>query len=807
VSTGVSVIQRVRSVDLLVVDQALAALMTAGALVDASSQLHHGLNALGVVPLVALTGSVAWRRRDPVLSTLVAVTGFAAFVRATGYAGDGAFEVAAIALNFYLLGRRARGRERTLACVGVFAYWLVGVAVVAYSVPGGSVSKVLGPWVMVGALPFAVGRVLDARRTRAQTLETSTARLEHEQHARARRAALEERNRMARELHDVIAHNVSVMVVQTSAARRVAHAQPDAARTALRAVEQAGRDALVELRRIVGVLRRQPDELGGSVSPGLSQLNALVDRSRGAGLEVELRVEGSPGPIPPGVDLVAYRVLQEALTNVLKHAGGARADVTVRFGTHELELAVLDPGAGSAPVGGSRAGSGHGLIGMNERVALYGGELHAGRRAGGGFEVRARIPLNAGPTPAAPLNSSEADWDASMVAAGPGPPWRWLDPSLAVVLLVVLEVSVLTASHPRGPLLANMALAAGMALAAIWRRRSPLLFALALAVLALIGSWLLTPVTGLAALGAYLALVPAYTVAAWEDDRGAAVGLAIVLCAALALDHGTPGTLVGATFAVIAGWAAGRAFRARRLQTATLSRTSARLGAEREDRVRLAVAGERTRIWGELHEVVAHSVAGMVVQAEAAHGLIGTAEAEADAAMSAIEDAGRQALAEMRRILGVLRHAQEGPLLEPRPGVQQIYALIQNARESGQAVELSVSGEPGTLPAAVDLGIYRILEEALASAARQPGNMAVALQFGEQELKLRLSADCDGPSGWPTDAMRERVAMCRGELHPDKRGHGGWRLTARLPRGLQGALEPAEAASTEGKPDSGAVRA
>jgi signal transduction histidine kinase len=179
----------------------------------------------------------------------------------------------------------------------------------------------------------------------------------------------------------------------------------------------------------------------------------------------------------------------------------------------------------------------------------------------------------------------------------------------------------------------------------------------------------------------------------------------------------------------------------------------------------------------------------MVVQARAARGMIGAEPTEADAAMSAVEHTGRQALSELRRVLGVLRHAHDAALLEPRPGVQQIYTLIQRAREAGQPVELGVDGEPGTLPTTVDLGIYRILEEALATARRQPASsIRVVLRFGEEDLELQLTAQCDRPSSWPTDAMRERAALCGGVLYSDKHSETGWQLTARLPRELQGAL-------------------
>jgi signal transduction histidine kinase len=680
-------IARVQVVDLRVIDRVLAVLLAIGAVADASSQLHHRLDAPAIASLVVLTGSVAWRRRNPVLTTLLAVTALGAFQLASRYSGDGSFEAAAIALNFYTLGRHARGRESVLVSGAVFAYWLVGAAVVAYIPAGGSVGEVLSGWVVLGGLPFAVGGLLASRGRLARELEVSAARLQDEQELRARRAAAEERNRMARELHDVIAHNVSVMVIQTSAAREVARGDLDAAREALRAVERSGREALVELRRIVGVLRRSTDELAGSWAPGLSRLDALVGRACAAGLPVELRVEGQPQALSPGLDLVAYRVVQEALTNAIKHAGPASAQVRVSFGVRELELEIVDSGHGAVP---ERVddGSGHGLIGMSERVELYGGELRAGQRRGAGFEVRARIPID-GVVSSPHVLAPPVDGDRVIVAAGAAFRWPWLDPLLAGVLLVGLELSVLASSHLRGPLVLNMIVVVGMALAAIWRRRSPLLFLILVGALITVLNARLTSVSSLPLAGIYVTLVPTYTVAAWEDRPRALVGLAIMICGAAASNltgsHGTAGDFAGVAFSMSAAWAAGRAIRARHAMTSELKRRSGRLVAEREDRARLAVAGERSRIARELHAVVAHTVAAMVIQTEAARSLLDRDLAQADAAMSAIESTGRQTLAEMRRILGVLRHDHDASELEPQPGVDQIYPLIQRVRAASRS--------------------------------------------------------------------------------------------------------------------------
>lgn len=201
----------------------------------------------------------------------------------------------------------------------------------------------------------------------------------------------QERARIARELHDVIAHSVSVMVVQAEAAQEVLKRDPQRAVQPLQAVQETGRQAMVEMSRLVGLLREDSDEMGLAPQPGLSDLETLANSVREAGLSVDLRTEGEPTQIPLGVDLSAYRVVQEALTNAIKHAGPARAQVTVRYCTDWLELEVLDdgPGTGNGHVGG------HGLVGMRERITVFGGRLDAGPRAEGGFGVLARLPLRA----------------------------------------------------------------------------------------------------------------------------------------------------------------------------------------------------------------------------------------------------------------------------------------------------------------------------------------------------------------------------------------------------------------------------
>jgi signal transduction histidine kinase len=232
---------------------------------------------------------------------------------------------------------------------------------------------------------FALGRKLE----QASAAQERADRLEHEREAEARAAVAEERARIARELHDVVGHSVSVMTVQASAVRRRLNPDQEQEREALEIVEQTGREALAEMRRLVGVLRRPEEGPALAPQPSLQHLDRLVAQARESGLPVELRIEGEPTQLPPGVDLTAYRLVQEGLTNAIKHARASKADVVVRYGNGGVEVTVTDDGPG----GGDGGGGGHGLVGMRERVTVYGGELEAGPRPEGGYSLRARLPV------------------------------------------------------------------------------------------------------------------------------------------------------------------------------------------------------------------------------------------------------------------------------------------------------------------------------------------------------------------------------------------------------------------------------
>ncbi|GHJ54867.1 two-component sensor histidine kinase [Nonomuraea sp. TT08I-71] len=263
----------------------------------------------------------------------------------------------------------------------------------------------MGPGVLVlnnlltASVAYAVGRAVQARRQTTRMLRERARIAEATQRSLTGQAVADERRRIARELHDVVAHHVSVMGVLATGARRVLRRDPDAADEAMATVEETGRATLRELRRLLDVLRTDAEPAAElTPQPGLTGIEALVEQVREAGLPVTLRVDGTPGPMEDGVALTVYRIVQEALTNALKHAGRATALVRLTVTDGFLAVEVTDTGRGPAPVPDR---IGHGLVGMRERVALYGGVLRTGPRPGGGFRVYARIPLeSAGAVPA-----------------------------------------------------------------------------------------------------------------------------------------------------------------------------------------------------------------------------------------------------------------------------------------------------------------------------------------------------------------------------------------------------------------------
>jgi signal transduction histidine kinase len=371
--------ERLRRLDPLVWDSLLAAAVLAASIGGATAARHAtppsqpplGVEAylvlvLGCAPLVV-------RRRRPVAAL---VTVLIAAVALSWVAGGFDLGLAVAVAVYSAAAHLTRDRFARLAApISVAA--VVACQILGY--PGTNWVEVVIAATFTAGLPMLIGRIGFNRRRRIS--------LDRDRAAAA--AVAEERARIARELHDVVAHAMSVMVVQAGAARSVVDHDPEAAKAAIGRIEETGRDGLTEMRRLIGILKGSGEGPDLAPQPGLERLGPLLDSIRGAGVPVEAVSRGEPRPLAAGLDLTAYRFVQEALTNVVKHAGAASARVSLEWASDALVVEVADDGRGAFA---DRASAGHGLAGMRERVALYGGSVDAGPRPGGGFVVRARLP-------------------------------------------------------------------------------------------------------------------------------------------------------------------------------------------------------------------------------------------------------------------------------------------------------------------------------------------------------------------------------------------------------------------------------
>ena len=284
----------------------------------------------------------------------------------------------------FLLGNL---RDDLQARLGL-AVVLGGAAIVVYNKPDHAPGEFIFLPILFG-IGWLAGFAVRERAEQAEAAEVRATQAEREREAATRIAVAEERARIARELHDIVAHAVSVMVLQTGAVRHGLPQALDRDREALEGVEQTGRTALAEMRRLVGAMRHDGDELELAPHPGLENLDSLLDEVGRAGLPVQLHVDGEPVPLPRALDLSAYRIVQEGLTNALKHARAGHADVTLRYRPDELQIEVRDDGDGAS----TDDGLGHGLVGVRERVKIYGGDMTAGAATGGGFVLSTRLPV------------------------------------------------------------------------------------------------------------------------------------------------------------------------------------------------------------------------------------------------------------------------------------------------------------------------------------------------------------------------------------------------------------------------------
>jgi signal transduction histidine kinase len=344
--------------------------------------------------LVALVAApLVWRRRFP-LGSLLAVGLVTTLYGSQPAAEDALFTTVALVIAVYSLGAYGSWSHGLIGVGILFAFYTVGAVVDNVREPGTrGYTDLLYVWFLFGGT-WVLGRLIGSWRRQALVLAERTEELERAQAWQAEAAAAEERTRIARELHDVIAHTVSVMVVQAGAAEQLLDADPERARESLVTIQDSGQQAVVELRHLLGILR-SGEQASLTPQPSLRNLDELARQARAGGLPVEIKVEGAPRALAPGVDLAAYRIVQEALTNTLRHAAASRADVFVRYRPDAIDIDVTDDGR---PARDTRTGTGHGLVGMRERVAIYGGDFDAGPRPEGGFAVHARLPVG-GPEP------------------------------------------------------------------------------------------------------------------------------------------------------------------------------------------------------------------------------------------------------------------------------------------------------------------------------------------------------------------------------------------------------------------------
>jgi signal transduction histidine kinase len=355
------------------VDVGLVGLLLAMTVVAAT---RHGHTAEEIALGTLETLPLLWRRRYP-----FAVVGIVTVVALAMVALDLWLVPFQLAVALYTLASSSDGHVARMTGFVSIATLTVGLAASGYDFFGGLASRVV-----FLAAAWLLGDSMGSRRAYVHEIEEKARRLEREQEAEAQRAVAEEQARIARELHDVVAHALSVIVVQAAAADDVFEVEPRRAREPIRAIEHAARAALGDLRRVLGLLQ---DGARYEPQPGLARLDGLVEQVRATGLDVALEIEGPARPLPAAVDLSAYRIVQEALTNTLKHAGAARATVHVRYGD-ELGLEISDDGDGE---GANGNGGGSGLVGMRERVAMLGGRVVTGPRPEGGYRVSAQIPL------------------------------------------------------------------------------------------------------------------------------------------------------------------------------------------------------------------------------------------------------------------------------------------------------------------------------------------------------------------------------------------------------------------------------
>ena len=757
----------------VVVDALIAFLLAAGALVHLRSLTYSAPQALAVALAVISAGAVGFRRQAPALATAVAVAAMVAYQWVT-HDQVMLFLPFAVVLCFYTAAAGVRA-ARDLGVLGaLLLLGVAGCASVAENTSGLTPANLGVHAAALVVIPALVGLVVARRSLMTQRLATTTAQLRIEQEIGLYQAALQERTRVARDVHDVVAHGVSVMVIQAAGARLNLATDPVAARSALEVVVESGRVALTELRRVVGMLHAEVD------SPGLARVASLVEGFGQEGL-VSLSVREPPAILDPAVEVVLYRVIQEALTNVIKHAPRAPAHVELIFGDTTVDVEVANSPTPVPEHSHPGLSSKHGLTGMQERIVAVGGTYRAGPTPAGGWSVQVTVPLDP--------NASAKTGDHAILLRPPRDVTarRWPVGIMTGVLLAILEVEVVLSAQRHGPLALNAAVIAAAAAALLLLPRRPMLFLIVVQLLAIPLSGGLTAVDATTIMSVYVMIVPLIVVAVLSDAAQMMIGLVIVVAVEVGtgiFHHVAATDLIGSVLVSIAICAVGRVIRSQRLLSQSLRQAASDLASERVHRERLVVAGELTRIVRALDWRVTDDIAAMLIQAEVACEHLSIDPPTALVAIATLESSGRDTLAEMRRILGLLRTEAVSAADTLAPGLDKIPLLIQAARDRSLDVALTVAGEPGPLLGGGDVTTYRIIEDVLAHIDSPGSQVSIHLVFEAHEVRIDIDVTGRPPEVWPPAMVHDLVAACRGEIRSVQADLAATRLVVALPRQL-----------------------
>ena len=792
-------------------DAVLAAVLCAVGVLEAALSVSS-LSAEELMIVALLTLPLAWRRRRPVATAVVvtAVLAAQAALAAQPLFTQTFTGFVCLFIAAYSSGRHARDDAFLLAIAGC------GVAVgFALGLHDASVaSGALGAATVLGC--GAGGRGVRRRVRVREILEAQARELEASADTAAKATAIEERLRIAGDIEDVVSHRVCEMLVQAQVANRLAPAEPARAGEALTHVEAQGREALGEMRRLLGVLRGGDNEVGSTLFPSLSQIVPLVERMRAGGVRIELVLESERQAVPVDVDVAAYRVIEATLRDAVGRSSNGAVRVAVRHVARAVEVEIIEEGSGPAPAT-STPPPASATIGIDARIAAFGGELRRDRRRDGAYELRMRLPLQAATSTAPDPSTLSADggtgWPPPAAEARRrrlrlGPRSRRADVLLVVVLMSALAAEAATVSAREGSVVANAVAGVLVGASLLARHRFPLRAAVAgwSAVLGMTA--FLTPATETAAVLAVILLL-SYATGAHAPRSRAWAGLAIGLIGVTALSLLAPATpqsddLVFPALLIALAWLVGRVIRAEGALAAEVAQRAQRIERARENDATMAAAQERERMARELHDVVAHALTIMVVQAAGARRTLERAPGRALQAITAVEQAGREALSELRRLLTLVHPTEASALLAPQPGLAQVEALVERTRAGGLPIQLRIEGAPVSLPGGLDLAAYRVVQEALTNTLRHagPARATVTIRYGNRRLLLKIQDDGRGTSaahepGHGIAGMRERVRLYGGNLVAGARRGGGYEVKATLPLDLQSPQQHAEQRAVE----------